>query len=160
MQDGFWEGFGAAFAAVGALVAVIGLIWLVVILAPSVQWWTVKRLPLQSKFNRANAAGVVAGARRAYVLRIPYGVRLIVAIGGTYDEMADAGEILLAGLARAEDKARQVQTDTTGPVQPGERPACTCCGRRISLGDDGRCGHCSAGNRTYTHNGDEPCRIA
>jgi hypothetical protein len=103
MQDGFWAGYGAAFATIGAVVVTIALVWgLIVIGIPKGTWWTVQRLPLQDKLSRAKVAGVVAGARQARILRIPGGLRLIVAAGGTYDEQYDVKEIVLGALAAAD----------------------------------------------------------
>lgn len=104
MEDGFWTGYGAAFATIGGIVVAAALIWaLIAVGVPNGIWWTVKRLPVQDKLTRAKAAGIVAGGRRAYVLRIPYGVRLIVALGGTYDEQYDVKEVVLRALVDAED---------------------------------------------------------
>lgn len=65
-------------------------------------WWTVKHLPLQDKLSRAKAAGLVGGARRAYALRIPFGVHLVFAFGGTYDQQYNAKDIVLKALAAAD----------------------------------------------------------
>jgi hypothetical protein len=105
--DGFWTGFGAAFAVVGAVAACIGLVWLTLILLPEVTWWTVKRLPLMSPIRRDVSAGVVGGARRAYCLRIPFGVRIIVALGGTRDEHEDYAALIGVGRAVEAERGRR-----------------------------------------------------
>ncbi|MEU8158155.1 hypothetical protein AB0B94_31255 [Micromonospora sp. NPDC048986] len=81
MPDGFWLGVAAVPAAIGALVIVGGLIWLVVIMVPEGIWWTVKRLPLGDDWSRELAAALIGSARRAYTLRIPFGVRLTLTLG-------------------------------------------------------------------------------
>ena len=103
MQNGFWFGFGMAFAAIGAVVVTAFLVWAAIAVGfPKGIWWTIKRLPVQDKLSRAKAAGLVGGARRAYVLRIPYGLRIIVALGGTYDQQYNAKEVVLKALVDAD----------------------------------------------------------
>lgn len=103
MNEGFWTGFGAAFALIAAIGLAAALIWaLIAVGFPSGIWWTVSHLPLQDKLSRAKAAGLVGGARRAYILRIPYGVRVVLALGGTYDDQYHAKEIVIKALAAAD----------------------------------------------------------
>lgn len=102
----YWQGFVGAFAMVAALGAVLALIWLVVNAWPAIVWWTVKRLPLAPAYRRDNSAAVVGGARKAWCLRIPYGVRIIVALGGTREEHEAYAEIIASG--------RRQQCTTTG----------------------------------------------
>jgi hypothetical protein len=103
VPDGFWTGYGAAFATIGGVVALVALVWVLISVGiPRSVWWTVQHLPLQDKLSRAKVAGIVAGARRTYILRIPQGARLILALGGTYDEQYDVKEIVLRALAAAD----------------------------------------------------------
>lgn len=97
----YWQGFVGAFAMVGALLAVLGLIWLVVAAWPAIVWWTVKRLALAPEYRRDNSAAVVGGARKAWCLRVPYGVRIIVALGGTREEHEAYAELIAAGRRQA-----------------------------------------------------------
>ncbi len=101
MAGGFWNGFGAAFAAIGAVVVLLGLIWLVLTFAPDIVWLTVKRLALAPEYRRDNSAAVVGGARKAWCLRIPMGVRLIVALGGTREEHEAYAGLIKAGRREA-----------------------------------------------------------
>jgi hypothetical protein len=111
MPDGFWTGFGAAFASIGALVVSIAVIWGVIVLGiPKGTWWAVQHLPLQNKLNRAKVAGIVAGSRQVRILRIPKGARLIVALGGTYDEQYDAKEIVFKALVDADPDGEREST--------------------------------------------------
>lgn len=108
MPDGFWLGVAAVPATIGALVIVGGLIWLVVIMVPEGIWWTVKRLPLGNHGSRELAAALVASARRAYTLRIPFGVRLTLTLGESHEGKArvlaqlDAGRKAAAAYHTAE----------------------------------------------------------
>lgn len=89
----YQEGLLTPFAVIGALLAAGALIWLALVMLPEGVWWTVKRIPLHDQQLRDRAAAVVAAARRAYVLRIPYGLRILVTFGGdrdTQDEVLHA----------------------------------------------------------------------
>lgn len=106
MSD-FWLGVVSVFAAVGGLLALLALVWLV--LVPEGVWWTVKRLPLHDEFRRDRVAALVSSARRAYTLRIPFGVRLTLTLGGNREGM----ETMLSALhdGRAVNRARSDQVD-------------------------------------------------
>lgn len=97
----FWLGVLATFAAVGGLVVLLGLGWLVVVFWPEGVWWTVRRLPLHDEFRRDRVAAMVASARRAYTLRMPKGVRLTLTLG----ENREGTEELLEGLRRSRRSA-------------------------------------------------------
>lgn len=84
----FTQGVLTPLAIVGGVALVIGLIWLASVLLPEGVWWTVKRLPLGNQDGIDRAASVVGASRRAYVLRIPFGVRVIVSLGGTSRDQA------------------------------------------------------------------------
>lgn len=97
------QGVLTPLAVVGALLVASGLIWLGIVAWPAIVWWTVKRLALSPEYRRDNSAAVVGGARKAWCLRIPYGVRIIVALGGTRQEHEAYAELIQAGRARGED---------------------------------------------------------
>ncbi|MEU3452305.1 hypothetical protein ABZ671_01655 [Micromonospora sp. NPDC006766] len=105
MSD-FWLGVLSVFAAVGGLGVLLGLGWLVVVFLPEGVWWTVKRLPLHDQFRRDRAAAVCASARRAYTLRIPFGVRLVL----TFGEHRDRADEVMALLGRGRDQAATERT--------------------------------------------------
>lgn len=108
MSD-FWLGVVSVFAAVGGLLALLGLAWLVVFLVPEGVWWTVKRLPLHDEFTRDRVAALVSSARRAYTLRIPIGVRVTATLGESREGM----ETMLSALHRGRvvDRARRDDAD-------------------------------------------------
>jgi Na+/serine symporter len=93
----YWQGVITPFAVIGALLAGGALVWLVVVMLPEGVWWTVKRLPLADQWARDRAAAVVAASRRAYILRIPLGVRLIVSLGGDRDKFDEVLQQLHRG---------------------------------------------------------------
>lgn len=99
----FWQGVLSVFAVVGGLVVALGLVWLIVVLVPEGVWWTVKRLPLHDQFTRDRAAAVIGSARRAYTLRIPFGVRVTATFGEDRDVMDDVLTALHRGRNRHED---------------------------------------------------------
>jgi hypothetical protein len=73
---------GLIAAVAGALALLAAALWLCSLLLPELVWATVKRLPLGDPFDIDRAAAVVAMSRRAWTLRIPLGVRIIVSLGG------------------------------------------------------------------------------
>jgi hypothetical protein len=85
----FTQGFLTPLAIVGGLALLMGLVWLALVLLPEGVWWTVKRLPLGDPDAIDRAACVVGASRRAYVLRIPLGVRIVVSLGGTGRDQMD-----------------------------------------------------------------------
>lgn len=91
------QGVITPFAVVGALLVIAGFIWALAAAWPSIVWWTVKRLALAPDYRRDVSAAVVGGARKAWCLRIPYGVRIIVALGGTRDEHLAYADLIQAG---------------------------------------------------------------
>lgn len=91
------QGVVTPFAVIGALLAAAGLLWLAVAAWPAIVWWTVKRLALAPDYRRDNSAAVVGGARKAWCLRVPYGVRIIVALGGTREEHEAYADLVKAG---------------------------------------------------------------
>lgn len=95
----YWAGFVTPFAALGGVAVVVGLVWLGSGLLAEAVWWTVKRFPLHDQHARDRAASVVAAGRRAYVLRIPHGVRVIVSLGGTRDDQLRTLAVITAGRA-------------------------------------------------------------
>lgn len=100
----YTQGIITPFAIIGAGLVAAGLVWLVMVFFPGILWWTVKRLALSPDYRRDNSAAVVGGARKAWCLRIPTGVRIIVALGGTREEHEAYAELIHAG-------RRQVKSD-------------------------------------------------
>lgn len=93
----FWLGVITPFAIIGAVLVAGALAWLALNLIPEGIWWTVKRLPLHDQYTRDRAAAVVGASRRAYILRIPLGVRLIVSLGVGRDEQEEVLSVLRRG---------------------------------------------------------------
>lgn len=111
----FQQGMLATLGIIGGIVVTGGLIWLALVMIPEGIWWTVKRLPLASEYQRDRAAAVVASSRRAYVLRIPFGVRLVVSLGGG---LGDQGAWLAAlGRARRDIAAKRAGAEVAGLIQ-------------------------------------------
>lgn len=85
------EGALIPLAILGGIAALIMLLWLGSNFLPEVVWATVKRLPLHNPDRIDRAAAVIAAANRSYILRIPFGVRLVLSLGGA---LADQDRLL------------------------------------------------------------------
>ena len=95
------QGALTPFAVAGLILALWGIVLLANTILPEIVWWTVKRLRLHPELMRDVSAAVVGGARKAWCLRIPMGVRIIVALGGTREEHQAYADLIQAGRKQA-----------------------------------------------------------
>jgi hypothetical protein len=114
------QGVLTPFAVIGALLVVAGLVWLAMVAWPEIVWWTVKRLSLTPDYRRDNSAAVVGGARKAWCLRIPYGIRVIVALGGTRVEHEAYADLIRLGRVAEKERADQVAVATGSNPSDGD----------------------------------------
>jgi hypothetical protein len=98
---------GLITAVAGAVAVLLLVVMLANVILPGLIWATVKRLHLSNPDGVDRAAATIASSRKAWMLRIPYGVRFVVSLGGKGREQMDILNDLAAARRARVDREKE-----------------------------------------------------
>lgn len=108
------EGALVVLAVLAVPTIVIIWMWVWSTFGTEIIWAKIRRMNLGDPDSIARNAAIVGAARRAYLIRIPTGVRIVVSLGGRYEDQLE----LYHDLVKAQELRREREDRQSRKVSP------------------------------------------